>query len=49
MKACRGVGASLTPDEVEKWEKEHMQLLEIIAPQEFEVLHYAAMAELRKK
>lgn len=30
MKACRGIGASLTPEE-------------------FDVLHFAAMAELRKK
>lgn len=30
MKACRGIGASLTPEE-------------------FDILHFAAMAELRKK
>ena len=49
MKACRGVGASLAPEEVVKWESEHLALLEEIAPQEFEVLHYAAMVELKKK
>ena len=49
MKACRGVGASLTPQEIILWEEEHKKLLEKIAPQEFEILHYAAMAELRKK
>lgn len=49
MKACRGVGASLTPEEVEKWEREHLELLEKITPEEFEVLHYAAIAELKKK
>ena len=46
MKACRGVGASLSPMELEKWEQEHKRLLEEIAPETFEVLHYAAVAEL---
>lgn len=49
MKACRGVGASLSAEEVAKWEKEHIELLGRIAPEEFEVLHYAAMVEMRKK
>lgn len=49
MKACRGVGASLSAEEVAKWEKEHIELLEQIAPGEFKVLHYAAMVELKKK
>lgn len=49
MKACRGVGASLSAEEVARWEKEHVELLEQIAPEEFEVLHYAAMVEMRKK
>ena len=49
MKSCRGVGASLTQDELERWEHEHIKLLERIAPDEFDILHYAAIAELRKK
>ena len=49
MKACRGVGASLTSEEIQSWEKEHLELLEKIAPEEFEILHYAAIAELKKK
>lgn len=49
MKACRGVGASLTEDELVKWDEEHRQLLERIAPEKFDVLHYAALAVLRKK
>lgn len=49
MKACRGVGASLTESEVSMWEQEHMALLNKIAPHEFDVLHYAAMAELKKR
>lgn len=49
MKACRGVGASLTQSEIVNWEQEHMALLKKIAPDEFDVLHYAAIAELKKK
>ena len=48
MKACRGVGASLNAEELASWEKEHMALLDQIAPDNFEILHYAALAELRK-
>ena len=40
---------SLTPEEIAAWEKEHLQLLERIAPEAFLVRHYAAIAELRKK
>ena len=49
MKACRGVGASLPPEEIEKWEREHQELLLETAPEEFEVKHYVAMLELKKK
>ena len=49
MKACRGVGASLAPDEIAAWEREHMEMLERTAPEEFDILHHAAMAVLRKK
>lgn len=49
MKACRGVGASLSEDELAKWDAEHKKLLDTIAPEHFEVLHYAALALLRKK
>lgn len=49
MKACRGVGASLTAEEIAAWEKEHKALLDKIAPEEFDVLHYAAIAELKVK
>ena len=49
MKACRGVGASLSSDELKKWENEHKKLLNGIAPEYFNVLHYAALAVLRKK
>ena len=49
MKACRGIGASLTDAEVAAWEQEHMELLNKIAPPEFSILHYGAIAELKKK
>ncbi len=49
MKACRGVGASLSDDELACWEKEHLQMLEKKAPEKFEILHYAALAVLSKK
>ena len=49
MKACRGIGASLPPEKIAEWEKEHMALLEKIAPEEFTVKHFAALAELKKK
>ena len=49
MRACRGVGASLSEDELMKWDEEHRKLLDKIAPEEFEVLHYAALAVLKKK
>ena len=48
MKSCRGVSASLSAKETEKWEQEHLSLLNEIAPEEFEILHYGAIAELKK-
>lgn len=48
MKACRGIGASLAEKEILMWEQEHRALLEQIAPDEFDILHYAAIAELKK-
>jgi len=49
MKSCRGVEASLSPEEVEQWEREHRAMLERIAPEGFMVKHYAAMLELKRK
>lgn len=47
MKACRGIGASLTEQEISMWEQEHLKLLDEIAPAEFNILHYGAIAELK--
>lgn len=49
MKACRGVGASLSPQEIDEWEQEHKKLLGSIAPERFDVLHYTSLIELRPK
>lgn len=49
MKACRGIGASLTGKEIAAWEKEHKKLLSAIAPAEFKISHYGAIAQLKKK
>lgn len=49
MKACRGVGASLPEPELAAWEQEHIALLQSIAPAQFDVLHYGAIAVLEKK
>jgi SAM-dependent methyltransferase len=39
IRACRGVGASLAPDRVAEFDREHAALLENIAPPEFTILH----------
>ena len=49
MRACRGVGALLSETELARWDKEHRELLDRIASEEFEVKHYAALAVLRKR
>lgn len=49
MRACRGIGASLSGEELAKWDEEHRKLLDEIATEQFEVKHYAALALLRKK
>ena len=49
MKTCRGVGASLTGEELSRWDAEHRAMLGRLAPPLFEIRHYAALAILRKK
>ena len=39
MRACRGVGATLSQDEIEAFDAEHARLLERIAAPRFSVLH----------
>ena len=49
MKSCRGVGASLSNEELSAWEQEHIDLLQKIAEENFTILHEIAIAELRMK
>ncbi|MDE7191786.1 MAG: class I SAM-dependent methyltransferase [Clostridia bacterium] len=49
MRACRGVGASLSQEDIAKWEEEHIAILRNDAPQEFVVKHYGAICVLCKK
>ena len=49
MKACRGIGASLSDDEIAAFDREHMFLLEKIAPESFDILHYCAVTVLEKE
>ncbi len=48
MKACRGIGASsLSTEEIEAWEKEHMAYLETV-PESFDIPHYVTILSLKK-
>ena len=46
MRACRGVGASLSTEKLKSWDSEHREMLKRIAPEHFDVKHYIAIAEL---
>ena len=49
MKACRGIGASsLTAQQIADWENEHLKMLSEY-PEEFDIMHYAAFAVMKKK
>lgn len=48
IKACRGIDASLSKEEIEKFEKEHIDMLSKF-PEEFEIPHYATILDLKKK
>lgn len=49
LKACRGIGASLSETEISAWEYEHKKLLSETVSPEFDIIHYAAIAELKRK
>lgn len=49
MTACRGVGASMTDEQISAWDKEHRKMLLECAPDSFDVLHFVAIAQLKKK
>jgi SAM-dependent methyltransferase len=39
IRACRGIGAALSPEEVRRFDEEHACLLERLVPESFTVLH----------
>ena len=49
FRACRGVGASLSPEEVARFDAEHGALLEAIAPETFTVLHQMTIHAYARK
>ena len=48
MRACRGVGASLPPEKIAAFEKDHLAMLQTL-PEQFTILHEAALLLLRKE
>lgn len=48
IKACRGIGASLSENEIADFEREHLKMLSDIAPEQFEILHYCAITILEE-
>lgn len=49
MKACRGVGASLSERERDSWETEHLDMLQHFTSNSFHIKHYVAMKVLQVK
>ena len=49
MRACRGVGASMSPEQLSAWDKEHMEMLLENAAENFMVKHYISIARLQVK
>lgn len=46
MRACRGVGVELSGENLALWDKEHREMLEKNAPEQFNILHFVSLAEL---
>lgn len=49
MRTCRGVGGSMDAETLKKWDAEHMQMLLESTHEQFNILHYAAIAQLKIK
>ena len=47
MRACRGVGAAMSMEQLAAWNEEHIKMLNEYAPEEFNVKHYVSLAELQ--
>ncbi|CDA72339.1 methyltransferase domain [Ruminococcus sp. CAG:579] len=43
-----GIGASLPPEQIAAWKREHMEMLKKYAPESFTVKHFAAIAVMEK-
>lgn len=48
MKACRGMGASLSPKEVESFSNEHLEMLKTITEDNFKIKHQIAIFTFTK-
>lgn len=46
MRACRGVGASMSEETLALWDKEHKEMLKKYADERFDILHFVSIAEL---
>ena len=49
IKACRGIGASLSKNLIKEFENEHMEMLRKNAEEKFSVLHYCAVLSLKNR
>lgn len=49
IKACRGIGASLSRELTEQFSREHKAMLESMVPESFTVKHYAAITVLKAR
>lgn len=49
IKTCRGIGASLSNEEISNFEIEHLEMLRENASNSFNILHYVAITILKKK
>lgn len=47
MRACRGTSASMSAEELAKWDEEHAKMLKDY-PEEFIIKHYISIAQLKK-
>lgn len=43
IRSCRGIGASLSENEIDNWQKEHLEMLQKKAAKNFTIKHYAAI------
>ena len=49
MRACRGVGVSMSTENLMKWEEEHWQMLMNNTTDKFNIKHNISIAELERK